>query len=71
MKRMLFALLMCAPMAAFSNTNYTMPEPAKKQQVAVQSTIKDWGILIAATPFPKQPSGLVSEVSEGFTSVLI
>ena len=28
-------------MSAFSTTNYNIPEPAKKQQVAAQSTIKD------------------------------
>ena len=41
MKKILFVLLMSAPMSAFSATNYAIPEPAKKQQVAVQSTIKD------------------------------
>ena len=41
MKKILFALLMSAPMTAFSNTHFAMPEPAKKQQVAAQSTIKD------------------------------
>ena len=39
----MLALLIGAPLSAFSTTNYTMPEPAKakKQEVAVQSTIKD------------------------------
>ena len=41
MKKLVLALLMCAPMSAFSNINLAIPEPAKKQQVAVQSTIKD------------------------------
>ena len=41
MKKLVFALLMSAPMSAFSTTNYNIPEPAKKQQVAAQSTIKD------------------------------
>ena len=41
MKKIMFALLMCAPMAAFSTPKLAIPEPAKKQQVAVQSTIKD------------------------------
>ena len=41
MKKILFVLLMSAPMTAFSNTHFAMPEPAKKQQVAAQSTIKD------------------------------
>ena len=41
MKKLVLALLMGAPMSAFSNINLAIPEPAKKQQVAVQSTIKD------------------------------
>ena len=43
MKKIMLALLIGVPMSAFSTTNYSMPEPAKakKQEVAVQSTIKD------------------------------
>ena len=41
MKKIMLALLMSAPMSVFSATNYAMPEPAKKQEVAAQSTIKD------------------------------
>jgi len=41
MKKLMLALLMCAPVTAFSHPHYTIPEPDKRQQVAVQSTIKD------------------------------
>ena len=41
MNKLMLALLMSAPLNAFSATNYQLPEPAKKQDVAAQSTIKD------------------------------
>lgn len=41
MNKLFLALLMSAPASAFSVPKYAMPEPAKKQTVAVQSTIKD------------------------------
>ena len=39
MKKLIISLLLAVPASAMAVS--TMPEPAKKQQVAVQSTIKD------------------------------
>lgn len=41
MKKMLLSLLMASPMVAFGAQMSAIPAPAKKNQVAVQSTIKD------------------------------
>ena len=41
MKRILFSLLLTVPTSAFSTSTLSFPEPKKKQEVAVQNTIKD------------------------------